>query len=413
MEIIRKISAFVLAVMMIALAGLAYASSAADMDGEEGKIGEFTDAADVEVQANSVIIYKEIVAVNPDSSDVFAPAISYSYAIAPAAGGDSITDSQGVVAVTKPGPTGATITSSVAWTTSDTLHTSADGEGNRKPITVDFSGVTWEGAGVYRYVITETPPAAYAASGVTEGDTSSHTRYLDVYVKDNDTSDYEIYGYVCFAVNDDITSASEGSAQKTEGFVDTTDNEADKYYTYDLEVTKTVENDRAMEDHDFPFTVTFTPATTLTATNIKLDTETSDATLGTGYAGALSTDSPKVKHGGSVKYIGIPYLTAVAVHETVDVAGTTYQVTTTEADTNVDEQITGTAAGVASSDAEFEAQEIAELESKTADFTNTMLLISPTGIVMRVAPYLLMLAAGVALLVIFMVKRRKHVEEDD
>ena len=34
------------------------------------------------------------------------------------------------------------------------------------------------------------------------------------------------------------------------------------------------------------------------------------------------------------------------------------------------------------------------------------------AVVLRFAPYLLMLAAGIALLVIFMVKRRKHIEED-
>ena len=51
--------------------------------------------------------------------------------------------------------------------------------------------------------------------------------------------------------------------------------------------------------------------------------------------------------------------------------------------------------------------------SKTVvTFGNNLTQISPTGVIIRVAPYLLILAAGIALLVIFAVRRRKHSEED-
>ena len=403
---LKKLGAIALVLML--MMSLSVTAFAADMDDQSGKIGEFTSAENLQVQQNTVTIYKELISINPTSTSVYAPAISYSYSIAPGAAGSTSTDSQGVVATVKAGLTGATITSSVSWTNADAdkLTTSPTGAANRKAITVDFSGVSWTGAGVYRYVITETA-TGYAASSVTEGDTS-HTRYMDVYVKDAD-SGYEIYGYVCFVVNGNITSANEAVAKKTEGFVNTTDNAADKYYTYDLEITKTVVNDRAMQNHDWPFTVTFTAGTGVTATNFKLDTAFSSAALGSGYAGALTSDTPTVKHGGSVKYIGIPYGTSVTIKEKVDVAGTTYKVTSTGADMNInDNAVVGTAAGTDTSNATVNAQTTTSLVKKTVAVNNEMLIISPTGVVMRVAPYALMLIGGIVLLVI---SRRRKAEE--
>ena len=45
-------------------------------------------------------------------------------------------------------------------------------------------------------------------------------------------------------------------------------------------------------------------------------------------------------------------------------------------------------------------------------FTNTLALISPTGYVVRYAPYGLMLIGGIALLIVAK-KHRKHTEEDE
>ncbi len=402
---LKKLGAIALVLML--MMSLSVNAFAADMRDEAGVIGEFTAPTVPTAQENTVIIYKELTAFNPAGSTVYAPAISYAYAIAPEEGGNTIKDAAAVEATVKTGLAGATITGSVAWSTDNELSTSDTGKANKKAITVDFSSVPWTGAGVYRYKITETAPD-YAASSVTEGDTT-HVRYLDVYVKDAAESGYEIYGYVCFTTKGNIDAVDVSNVAKTEGFVTAGSVLADQYYTYDIEVTKTVVNDRAMENHDFPFTVTFTPGSGVTAGNIKLKTEDNDkAAIGDGYQGALSSDSPKLKHTGSVKYIGIPYGTKTEVKETVDVAGTTYKVTSTGADTNIDQTITGTAAGTASNAAVVNAQTTTSLATKKVDVTNTLLLISPTGVALRVAPYVLMMAAGIVLLLI---SRRRKPEE--
>ena len=404
---LKKLGAIALVLMlMLSLSVNAFAADE-DMSGKSGVIGAFTAPAQPAAKEDTVKIYKELTAFNPNSSEVFAPAISYTYAIAPEAGGNTVKDAADVQVDVKTGIAGATIQSPIAWTTADTLTTSSEGTANKQSITVDFSSVAWPGAGVYRYKITETP-STYAASSVTEGDTS-HVRYMDVYVKDKAEGGYEIYGYVCFTTKANIDASDVSNVAKTEGFVKDGDTLADQYYTYDLTVTATVVNDRAMENHDWPFTVTFTPGTGVTAANIKLDTAVSSAAVGSGYAGALSSDTPTVKHGGSVKYIGIPYGTSATIQEKVDVAGTTYKVTSTGADTNInDAAVVGTAAGTATTNAVVNAQTTTSLVKKTVAVTNEMLIISPTGVAMRIAPYALMLIGGLVLLVI---SRRRKAEE--
>ncbi len=413
---LKRIGALVLALcLVLALSVTAFAAE----DLSTGIAGEWTAVDTPIILDKSVNLQKELYSDNADDEDVNAPTFGYTYAITAGSAGKTVVDdadnhdpATAVTVTTKAGiMTDLTYTTSIAWTPADTLTEGA----NTKDIAIDFSNVVFDGYGIYRYVITETP-ATYGVAGVTEGDTS-HVRYLDVYVKASDTytdgslaSDWDIYGYVCMAENDDVTTATD----KTNGFVSGTGLDPDTYYTFNVKVSKTVAGDTyVMSTHaEFPFAVAFENAT---VTNDVLPIVNASANYATVTAPTAAdninniTSAPTIGHEGYVEYIGIPSGTEVSVHETNNQAGTTYAVTTTGADTNLDEAV---ANPDDSSDAVYDAQTALEANDSTEiAFTNTLSLISPTGVVFRVAPFMMILAAGIVLLLLSI--RRRRLADDE
>lgn len=439
----KKLSALLLVlVMVLAMSANAFA---ADMSGEKGVIGEFTEPDKATVQDTSVIIYKEITAYNPEGSDVNAPEITFAYEIVPGSAGKNIYDASdkhdpaaNAHVLTKAGVGTPSITN-VVLTTGTPLKTSANGTANRFPITISFGTIFKNGttanyaAGVYRYVINEkTTAETKNAANIKDGDVAN-TLYLDVYV--NGSGD--IYGYVLFANNEvDIDARDDKDAAtaagKTEGFVGSKSNEeaydaeadsvADKYYTFNLAVTKNVKNDDYIKNthHQFPFTVTLDNPT-VTANVLPIMTVGENATQTALSAGAIGTGenatvwTPTIADSATITYVGIPTGTTVTIKEKNNVAGVTYTSDFANADNDAVVEAkniyTDEFSNEAIVDCNDEALKVAaenHTGAKMVTFTNTLLQISPTGIVMRVAPYVLILAAGVALLVL---SRRRREDE--
>lgn len=444
----RKIGAVLLTfAMALAMNATVFAAPAELTNGEVG--GSSTFATDSpSSQDKTINIKKELTVYNVDETTINAPTISYTYAITAGTAGISVTDATtdhangtAVTVQTKAGVTPNLVTLSgtsantIAWTSGETVTAADDGAANLKDLTIDFSNVVFGAAGVYRYVITETAPA-YAASGVTEttSATNPHVRYLDVYVRPVTTgftdgtaaADWDIYGYVCMLESEEITDAGDTAttgAVKTNGFVsgtnDGTDYLADSYYTYNVTVSKTVTNDAyAKATHAFPFTVIFTNATVTNAVDISSSTTGTATGFTDPASAALSTGTTKgivsLKDSSSVKYIGIPNGTNVEVYETNDVAGVTYQVTTSLDGANtVDKAVTD---GTAPTTAEAQPATKPAYQSTKATITptvnvdddvahtiavdNNLQLISPTGFVVRFAPYMLVLLGGILLIAI-------------
>jgi len=417
MKVWKKLSAVALAlVMVMALSATAFANEPENMDGESGKIGEFNRTADTNnaptAKDNAVKIYKELTVFNPSATSINAPTISYSYAIEAGSAGKNISDGAasvvtyaGIVDDSKP-----TITSTVSWSPAETVTAASvanHGFANRKPITIDFEGVTFPRAGVYRYKITETiASAAYTAAGVVDGDISN-TRYLDVYVNDDG-----IYGYVLLVADNDVND----DTAKTEGFVaygtGGSAQTADQYHTFNLTISKTVTNDNYTKTthHQFPFTVTFTNSAVTGAVK-PIITATDYATLAQGDAAAIasfSSTNPTIADSASVTYTGIPMGTAIGIVEKNDVAGTTYAVTTNGADTDITTAENVTSNNSTTGTISITAQTAGSEADKTVAVTNNMLIISPTGVTLRYAPYLAMMGAGVVALPLSLRKKEEE-----
>ena len=465
MKAFKRIGAIVLTgAMVLGMSMTAFAEGGVTVaNGELG--GSSTFATDNPTsQSKSINIAKELTVYNVDETAIKAPTMSYAYAITAGAADINITDAASdhanntaVSVKTKAGvdPESVSLTgtsgSTITWTPSETVTASSDGAANLKYLTVDFSDIVFGAAGVYRYVLTETP-AVYAAAGVTETEAGeaagSHVRYLDVYVRPAPTgftdgskaSDWDIYGYVCMLESEDITDADDTAttgAMKTNGFVagtnDGTTIKADSYYTYNVTVSKTVTNDNyAKATHSFPFTVIFTNETITQAVDISSKTTGTIGGWSDPASAALSTGTTKgivtIKDSSSVKYIGIPNGTAVEVYETNDVNGVTYQVTTvaningTAATTTdaavIDGSTPGSAVAQANPKAAWQSTKTTITPTVDADddvvhtiaVDNNLQLISPTGVVLRFAPYAMMLAAGLSLLLVS--RRRRRLAEE-
>jgi galactitol-specific phosphotransferase system IIB component len=141
-------------------------------------------------------------------------------------------------------------------------------------VTLDFSAVEFKEPGVYRYIVTETPPTgAYTAETETQ-------RTLDVYVVDKETvkggstyTELEIEGYVLYnkvisgaATNFTVETAVSGIGYNAKEIKDDENNKkssgfVNSYETHNLTIGKEVSGNQASRDKYFAITVEISNAT--------------------------------------------------------------------------------------------------------------------------------------------------------
>ena len=417
-----------LAVLLAAIMVLAMSSTAfATIEGG-------TDAAGT--QAASVVAIKKSLRLTDSTTGIalYAPSITYQYSLnsdklTPAelgydtTAGDngdlneayktnekSISDAGITVkdGLTADGRPTVTIASpgTIAFSNTDILAAADNtGEADKNLIVKNLGITTTAGTipGIYRFKITEsiaTGSNSRATAGVTQSDNYVADRYLDVYVTYNSSDGLTVSNVVLFRKTDSATT-------KTEGW--TTGSDLDKYETADVTITKNITGNMADRNHEFPFSFNVTDPETGSLYSYKDDD--GDVVAGAAFGTAINTGYESIialENGSSFKIYGLPKnatkKSTVTVSEKNDTYDT-YTYTTSGFDTDK-----STAMNFDATLKTSETLTLADVNTdKSASFTNKLEEISPTGVVLRVAPYALMLAAGIILLVLM--RRRTSKEE--
>ena len=318
-------------------------------------------------------------------------------------------------------------------------------------ILADAAKYTERGAGIYRYEIEDISTtdtnnkAALEQVGVVKGAQAPSKWYLDVYVINSDQFDcgLAIGGMVLTRTNESITASTQKESGfdkvklTSEGKLDPTETALDAhnyvYKTYNATVKKVVAGGMGDKKNGFPFTVTvdnkslnytISEAGNTTASyDIAKYVVGTDYTTTTGdsatYLNAASFTKP-ISHNGVITVWGLSPLAKINYSEKnntksvykakIGKAGAEDASLKTEADLEANHDLA--AYGDAQNVATY--TNITTATSKVADptaivYTNTLNEISPTGVVLRFAPYVVML--GAAFFLILVAKRRREDEE--
>ena len=374
----------------------------------------------IESTDNTIGIAKSIVFVNEEDIVVREPNIVYTYTISSATPGTATitgkdtTDTYDITLPVKAGPmsavTGATTAATSTVTFADTATSSASSTGissTAKYANFTFTPATFGAPGIYRYKISESTDVTKASVGITEVATYSADRFLDVYVRWNSArTALEIYGYVLFEGAESDSIAYSNVTMKSEGYVNTSTSgqaDVDVYTTQNLEISKVTTGALADKDNDFPVTITLTKASGL-SDSIKLDysttnngslTRVGNDTVGD-YVNMDAVLSGTVRDSSTIKITGIPTGSSVEMTETNNTSDY-YRVKAGITDGGEDLLAEATVNNAATSSATASLTIDAK---KEIHFTNTLSEISPTGFVVRFAPYALVLLGGILLIAI-------------
>lgn len=263
-----------------------------------------------------------------------------------------------------------------------------------KDVTVNFDAGTFPTAGIYRYVITETDPVV-AGLATSKDD---NTIYLDVYVTNGDTGLEVTYYQMTTSAN--APTYDQGTKKPNYGSTKFT-GDVDAYTTYQLTVTKNVEGTMADMTEKFDIDVDFTGLTEGTKVTVGETTQSGAATAG----GTLSVNG-ELGDNDSIVIKGIPANAVYTVVENLssnEAYTVTYQLDGTDP-SNATYDDTKNPAG------EYTTASAQNMDSAnhTVTVINTKNATTPTGIIMNIAPYALMVVIALAGVVVFL---RKRVED--
>ncbi|MDB7989066.1 hypothetical protein PND92_06345 [Faecalicoccus pleomorphus] len=270
-----------------------------------------------------------------------------------------------------------------------------------KDIALDFSGITFTEAGIYRYVITEADYTVNDNSQLTNAlpqTTANKTRNVDVYVE-QDGDAYKIKGYVVSKTSDSTGKDAGFTEEKTEGNVDPT--KSSVYSTYDVTLTKKVDG-VLTNNAGYSFTITLPTDDNGTYGYQK----NSDSATTVETTNGNNTHTVTLAKNDTIKIQGLP------VGATIDIAEDHvegFKLPTITVDdaakemTNDDGAKKWKYSGVGSNDANNDATDVV-ITNKTENDS----ILPPTGILMTIAPFAAMVGLGAALIALFAKKRKNE-----
>lgn len=365
-------------------------------------------------------ISKEILMFNTEGLEVYGPNVTYTYTILPAEGViASITDKVGHTVQVKDGVAGAVsekaeVTFSSSADDAKPVMTTVEGGkdihvvSGRFSVTVDADA--FSAPGVYRYVITDTTTdEALASAGITRPEGYDKVRYLDIYLgydladqdEDGSVEDFYISGCVLFrsrngggdveygvgtsfAYND----ASSGSAKVT-GYDVTpeTGNDgcgADEFHTYNVTVTKLVTGTLGDKTNTWAFKAELG----------ELDGRKYRVDYAGGQSGTVSDDRLTIETGlknkQSFKIIGLIANAKVKVTEYNNIP-LDYHAAVTADEKSIEYYVDGQVSTMIPSGSYGGTGWLAAKDAGAVTITNSLDALSPTGVVLRFGPDLLML----------------------
>lgn len=240
------------------------------------------------------------------------------------------------------------------------------------PMNVSLYTSMFEAPGIYRYKITQIPPAELDGLNV-----AHEELFLDVYVENGDS------GLVAKGCT--LRTAA-GSGDKTSGF-------ENNYVTHKLTIEKVVAGNQGDKNKDFQFTVSLSGATGETYKYVKVKKDGTSTLEGVANSG--STVSVKLRDGDHIIFYGLSSEDTYAVTEEdckKEGYETSYKIGETGNETKSN---TISATAIDKSDT-------------TVIFTNTKEVNVPTDVIRTVAPYVAIVAFAAVMGVVFFRPRRNR-----
>lgn len=272
-----------------------------------------------------------------------------------------------------------------------------------KGFVIDFSSVPFNAPGYYRYTVKESA----ASTGVNDNTSVSYNTgnvafyYIDVYVQTNETSgNLEIVSIIVtetgnYSVSEDTDNDGYGDVtgkkNATPGSNNTvTGNSQAKFEntfnTYDLTVSKTVTGNQGDREKSFTFKVTFTGLVAGETYHYTKGSSTEEFTGGQEVTITL-------KHGESIIFEDLPN-------------GATYQIVEQEATDY--KTATGTAPSDWSSVSDTKtASGSINKAAASANFYNYKSGVIPTGILLTIAPFAVLMLVGLVGATVILKKRKQ------